>query len=46
LVKDIITSGFKSTFEAALDVVKTLNTSTSKWLPRLRDVMERLYGKS
>ncbi len=44
LVKDIITTSWQITVSRAHAIVLTLNKSTAKWLPRLRDVMKATYG--
>ena len=44
LVKDAVQSSWQITVGKAHDIVTTMNKSTAKWLPRLRDCMMRLYG--
>jgi hypothetical protein len=43
LVKDVIATSWKITVSQAHTIVSTLNKSTAKWLPRLRDVMKATY---
>jgi hypothetical protein len=46
LVKDVIATSWKITVSQAHAIVSTLNKSTAKWLPRLRDVMKATYGNT
>jgi hypothetical protein len=43
LVKDVITTSWQITVSQAHAIVSTLNKSTAKWLPRLRNVMKATY---
>ena len=46
MVKSLLTrSSFSTTCTQAIDAAKAFNASSSKWLPRLRDECESLYGK-
>jgi len=44
MVKDVINSSFKAVFAQALQIVKTLNLSSAKWLALARDDMQRVHG--
>jgi hypothetical protein len=44
LVKDVITTSWQIMVSQAHAIILTLNKSTAKWLPRLRDVMKAMYG--
>ncbi len=44
LVKDVIATSLQITVSQAHTIVSTLNKSTAKWLPRLRNVMKVTYG--
>ncbi len=46
LVKDVIATSWKIMVSQAHAIVSTLNKSTAKWLPRLRDVMKATYGNT
>jgi len=46
LVKDVIATSWKITISEAHAIVSTLNKSTAKWLPRLRDIMKATYGNT
>jgi hypothetical protein len=43
LVKDVITTSWQIIVSQAHTIVLTLNKSTAKWLPHLRDVMKATY---
>jgi hypothetical protein len=44
LVKDVIKTNFTDIAQEAYAVIKTFNRSSSKWLPRLRELMAKVYG--
>jgi hypothetical protein len=44
LVKDVIATNWQITVSQAHTIVSTLNKSTAKGLPRLRNVMKAMYG--
>jgi hypothetical protein len=44
LVKDVIATSWQITVSQAHAIVSTLNKLTTKWLPRLRNVMKATYG--
>ncbi len=44
LVKDMIATSWQIMVSQAHAIVLTLNKSTAKWLPRLRDVMKVMYA--
>lgn len=42
-MRDVIKSMYKEVFNQALEIVKTLNQSSAKWLPLARDEMQRVH---
>lgn len=44
LVKDVIKTSFQVVANQAYAIVKTFNNSSAKWLPRLRELMSKMYG--
>jgi hypothetical protein len=46
LVKDVIVTSWQITISQVHAIVSTLNKSTTKWLPRLCEIMKATYGYS